>query len=134
MAGNIRPSGDGYIVGSFTVAANPLNRGEVVTITADGTVRRASATTAPIGVALTDAAVGDNVTVVRGYCLALAGAAIDVSSVSELAADSTGRLVAAGDYSTTAAHVTGAPLGDAYAVGDLFPVFVAPYLSAADHT
>lgn len=136
MAGNIRPSGDGYLVGTFEVTIDTINRGEVVALTADGKIRQASAASAPLGVALVTGAVGERIEIVRGYCLALAGAGFSAATVTELAADATGRLVAAGDYTGAGneKHVTATSIADAAAAGDLVPVFVSPYLSTADHT
>lgn len=134
MSGNIRPSGDGYIVGTFTVADAAVSRGQFVSFyTPDNTVRACNASSAPFGVALNDAAVGERVEIVRGYCLALAGAAV-TAGVSECSVDSTGRLVAAGDYTSAQAYVAANPLATATAAGDLFPVFFNAYLSRADHS
>ena len=135
MAGNIRPSGDGYLVGTFTTA-EAINRGELVYLSDNDTVSKAAAITNPvIGVALEDAASGAACTVVRGYCLVLAGAAIAVSPGSgEISTDSAGKAVASGDFSSTAGYVLGTALSDAAAADDLFPAFVSPYLSTADHS
>jgi hypothetical protein len=134
MAGNIRPSGDGYLVGTYTVDNAAISRGQFVSFyTPDGTVRACNASSAPFGVALTDGDVGDRIEIVRGYCLALAGAAV-TAGVSECSVDSTGRLVAAGDYTSAQAYVAANPLATAAAAGDLFPVFVNAYLSRADHS
>ena len=62
MAGNIRPSGDGYLVGTFTVADAAVSRGQFVSFyTPDNTVRACNASSAPFGVALTDGDVGDRI-------------------------------------------------------------------------
>ena len=131
MAGNIRPSGDGYLVGTFT-AAVAISRGQFVYLAADGMLDVADQPRNPlIGVALEDAAIGAACTVVRGYCLALAGAAIDVSNtVSEIVVDSTARAIPVGttDFSSTSGFVAGQALADA-AAGDLVPVYVYPVRS-----
>ena len=134
MAGLIRPSGDGYLVGTFTVADTAVSRGQFVSFyTPDGTIRPCNETAAPFGVALTDAAIGERVEIVRGYCLALAGAAF-TGGVAECSVDSTGRLVAAGDYTSAQAYVAANPLATANTAGDLVPVFFNAYLSRANHS
>jgi hypothetical protein len=135
MAGNIRPSGDGYLVGTFP-AFTAVARGEIVVFRDNNSVEGAAATgQIPIGVALEAAGAGEICTVVRGYCLVLAGAAIAVSPGSgEISTDSAGKAVASGDFSSTAGYVLGTALSDAAAADDLFPAFVAPYLSTADHS
>ena len=135
MAGNIRPSGDGYLVGTYTAAA-AISRGQVVQITAEGTVNIPVDARQPChGVALEDAASGAACTVVRGYCFVLAGGAI-AAEVGEVQAgtSSSGKIGAAGDNTTTNRYVVGQILADATADGDLVPCFVSPYLSAADHS
>ena len=136
MAGNIRPSGDGYLVGSFT-AAEAIARGQFVYLDDANSVSVADATTHPvIGVALEAAASGATCTVVRGYCLALAGEAIAVSAtVSELIVGADGRAeVADADFATTAGFVVGQALADAAADGDLFPIFCQPFTSPNDYS
>ena len=133
MAGNIRPSGDGYIVGTYTVDNAAISRGQFVSLFSTSAVRACNELSAPYGVALTDGAVGESIEIVRGYCLALAGEGITAASATECSVDSTGRLVAAGDYRTTAAYVAANPAADAAAAGDLFPVIFNVYLSTANH-
>ena len=136
MAGNIRPSGDGYLVGTFTTA-EAISRGQFVYLSDNNALSVADATTHPvIGVALADAASGAACTVVRGYCLALAGEAIAVSaSVSELIVGADGRAeVADADFATTAGFVVGQALSDAAADGDLFPIFCQPFTSTNDYS
>ena len=134
MAGLIRPSGDGYLVGTYTVDNAAISRGQFVSLFSTSAVRACNASSAPFGVALTDGAVGESIEIVRGYCLALAGAAVTAATATECSVDSTGRLVAAGNYSSTAAYVAANPAADAAAAGDLFPVYVNVYLSTADHS
>lgn len=139
MAGNIRPSGDGYLVGTFTTA-EAISRGQFVYLSDNNALSVADATTHPvIGVALADAASGATCTVVRGYCLALAGEAIAVSAtVSELIVGADGRAEAAdADFSIatgTPGFVVGQALSDAAADGDLFPIFCQPFTSTNDYS
>jgi hypothetical protein len=132
MAGNIRPSGDGYLVGTFTTA-EAINRGELVYLSDNDTVSKAAAISNPvIGVALEDAASGAACTVVRGYCLVAAGAAIAVAAgVSEIVVDSTARAIPVGttNFATTSGFVVGQALADANAAGDLVPCYVYPVRS-----
>lgn len=129
MAGNIRPSGDGYLVGTFT-AGPAISRGQFVYLADDGVLDVADDKRDPvIGVALEDAASGAACTVVRGYCLVLAGAAIAVSStVSEIVVDGTARAIPVGttDFSSNSGFVAGQALADATAAGDLVPAYVYP--------
>jgi hypothetical protein len=92
MAGLIRPSGDGYLVGTFT-AAEAIARGQFVYLADDGLVAVATDKRNPvIGVALEAADSGAPCTVVRGYCLALAGEAIAIGNLaSELIVGTDGR-------------------------------------------
>jgi len=136
MAGNIRPSGDGYLVGTFTTA-EAISRGQFVYLSDDNALSVADATTHPvIGVALEDAASGAACTVVRGYCFALAGEAVAVSAtVSELIVGADGRAeVADADFATTAGFVVGKALSDAAADGDLFPIYCQPFTSTNDYS
>lgn len=136
MAGNIRPSGDGYLVGSFTAAA-AITRGQVLMFSDAGSVTPSddARDQLPIGVALEDAASGGVVTVVRGYCLVMAGAALTVDNQRGAVIVSTaGKVAAAGDNTTTNRYIVGHILEDAFADGDLVPCFVAPYYDNVDHT
>lgn len=136
MAGNIRPSGDGYLVGTFTAAA-AITRGQVLMFSDNGSVTPSTDARAqnPIGVALEDAASGEVVTVVRGYCLVLAGAALTVDNQRGAVVVSTGGKVgAAGDNTATQRYIVGNILADAAADGDLVPCFVSPYYDNLDHT
>ena len=136
MAGNIRPSGDGYIVGTFTTA-EAISRGQFVYLSDDNALSVADLTRHPVcGVALEDAASGAACTVVRGYCLALAGEAISISiTVSDLIVGADGRAeVADADFSTTGGYVVATALSDAAADGDLFPVFCNPVRSNYDYS
>lgn len=132
MAGNIGPSGDGIRVGTYTTA-EAISRGELVYLSDNNTVSKATAISDPVvGVALEDAASGAACTVVRGYCLVAAGAAIAVAQgVSEIVVDSTARAVAVGttDFATTSGFVIGQALSDATAAGDLLPCFIYPVRS-----
>jgi len=135
MAGNIRPSGDGYLVGTFT-ADEAISRGQFVYLSDDGEVSVADLTAHPvIGVALEDAASGAACTVVRGYCFALAGEAIDIRTSSELIVGADGRAeVADADFATTAGFVVGQALSDAAADGDLIPIYCQPFTSTNDYS
>jgi len=122
MAGNIRPSGDGYLVGSFT-AAEAIARGQFVYLDDANSVSVAETTARPvIGVALE-----------RGYCLALAGEPIAVASgVSELIVGADGRAEEAdADFSSTEGFVVGQALADG-ADGELFPIYCSPHSSAVN--
>lgn len=132
MAGNIRPSGDGLLVGSFTAAA-AISRGQLVFLSDNGEVTAGDRTTNPIiGVALEDAASGGVCTVVRGYCLVKAGDTITVDgSAKPLVCDADGFAIHhAADFTTaaTANYVVGQALSDA-ADGDLFPAYICPVLN-----
>ena len=136
MAGNIRPSGDGYIVGTFTTA-EAISRGQFVYLSDDGEVSVATDKRNPvIGVALEDAASGAACTVVRGYCLALAGEAIAVGNFfSELIVGTDGRAeVADANFAATYGYILGQALGDATADGDLFPIYCYPVRSNYDYS
>lgn len=136
MAGNIRPSGDGYLVGTFTTA-EAISRGQFVYLSGDGELSVADLTRHPVcGVALEDAASGAACTVVRGYCLALAGEQIDIDlNTSDLIVGADGRAeVADANFTSTPGYVVGMALSDAAADGDLFPIFCNPVRSNADYS
>ena len=131
MAGQL-PSG-ATSVGSFTVHTAAVSRGQFVSLYSDTEVRACNDVSAPFGVALTDAAVGESVVIVRGYCFALAGAAVNATSKTECSVDADGRLVASGDFTSGAKYVAANPMRGANAAGDLFPVFFNVYLSDLNH-
>jgi predicted RecA/RadA family phage recombinase len=136
MAGNIRPSGDGYLVGTFSAAA-AITRGQVLMFSDNGSVTPSTDARdqLPIGVALEDAASGEAVTVVRGYCLVMVQAALTVDNQRGAVIVATdGKVGAAGDNTSTNRYIVGHILADAAAAGDLVPCFVAPYYDNVDHT
>jgi|11_taG_2_1085331.scaffolds.fasta_scaffold00243_22 hypothetical protein len=136
MAGNIRPSGDGYLVGTFSAAA-AITRGQVLMFADNGSVTPSTdpRDQLPIGVALEDAASGEVVTVVRGYCLVMVAATLTVDNKrGAVVVSSAGKVGAAGDNTSTQRYIVGHILADAEADGDLVPCFVAPYFDGLDHT
>ena len=120
-----------------SAAAAAITRGQVLIFDDNGSVTPSvdSRDELPIGVALEDAASGEVVTVVRGFCLVMAGAALTVGNkAGAVMVGSAGKVVAAGDNTSTARYIVGQIYEDAAADGDLVPCFVSPRFDNTDNS